>query len=38
MTETELRQKVVTTAKKYLGCKESDGNHRHAQRVPTRVH
>ena len=28
MTETELRQKVVTTAKKYLWCKESDGSHR----------
>ena len=28
MTETELRQKVVATAKKYLGCKESDGSHR----------
>ena len=28
MTETEIRQKVVTTAKKYLGCKESDGSHR----------
>ena len=28
MTETEIRQKVVTTAKKYLGCKESDGSHK----------
>ena len=28
MTEKEIRQKVVTTAKKYLGCKESDGSHR----------
>ena len=28
MTETELRQKVVATAKKYVGCKESDGSHR----------
>ena len=27
MTEKEIRQKVVATAKKYLGCKESDGNH-----------
>ena len=28
MTETELRQKVVATAKKYVGRKESDGSHR----------
>lgn len=28
MTENEIRQKVVTGAKKYLGCKESDGTHR----------
>ena len=28
MTETEIRQKVVTTAKKYLGCKEKDGSHK----------
>ena len=28
MTENELRQKVVETAKKYLGCNESDGSHR----------
>ena len=28
MTETELRGKVVQTAKMYLGCKESDGSHR----------
>ena len=28
MTEKEIRQKVVATAKKYLGCKESDGSHR----------
>ena len=28
MTENEIRQKVVTTAKKYIGCKESDGSHR----------
>ena len=28
MTENEIRQKVVTTAKKYLGCKESDGSHK----------
>lgn len=28
MTETEIRQKVVTTAKKYIGCKEQDGGHR----------
>ena len=27
MTENEIRQKVVTTAKKYLGCKEKDGSH-----------
>ena len=26
MTETELRNLVVNTAKKYLGCKESDGS------------
>lgn len=28
MTENELRSLVVSTAKKYLGCKESDGSHR----------
>ena len=28
MTENEIRQKVVTTAKKYLGCKEADGSHK----------
>lgn len=28
MTEKELRNKVVATAKKYLGCKESDGSHK----------
>lgn len=28
MTELELRQKLVSTAKAYLGCKESDGSHR----------
>ena len=28
MTENEIRQKVVSTAKKYLGCKESDGSHK----------
>ena len=28
MTETEIRQKVVTTAKKYLGCNEKDGSHK----------
>ena len=28
MTEKELRNKVVLTAKKYLGCKESDGSHK----------
>lgn len=28
MTESEIRQKVVATAKKYIGCKESDGSHR----------
>lgn len=28
MTEIELRQKVVTTAKKYLGSNEKDGSHR----------
>ena len=28
MTESEIRQKVVSTAKKYMGCKESDGSHR----------
>lgn len=28
MTETEIRNQVVNTAKKYLGCKESDGSHR----------
>lgn len=28
MTENELRQKVVATAKKYLGCNERDGTHK----------
>ena len=28
MTEKELREKVVSTAISYLGCKESDGSHR----------
>lgn len=28
MTENELRQKVVSTAKKYLGCNEKDASHR----------
>lgn len=28
MTETELRAKVVSCAKSFLGCKESDGTHR----------
>lgn len=28
MTEAELRQKLVETAKSYIGCKESDGSHR----------
>lgn len=28
MTEAELRQKVVDTAKAWLGCRESDGSHR----------
>jgi Putative peptidoglycan-binding domain-containing protein len=28
MTENEIRQKVVTTAKKYIGCRESDNSHR----------
>ena len=28
MTENEIRQKVVATAKKYLGCKEQDGSHK----------
>lgn len=28
MTEAQIRQKVVSTAKSYLGCKESDGSHR----------
>ena len=28
MTENELRQKVVTTAQKYLGSNEADGSHR----------
>lgn len=28
MTETELRNLVVSTAKKHLGCKESDGSHK----------
>ena len=28
MTETQLRERVVATAKAWLGCKESDGSHR----------
>lgn len=28
MNEKELRQKIVEIAKKYVGCKESDGSHR----------
>jgi len=28
MTEKEIRQKVVSKAKSYLGCKESDGSHK----------
>ena len=28
MTELEVRQKVLNTAKQYLGCKESDGSHK----------
>ena len=28
MTENELRQKVVSTAKKYLGCNEKDASHK----------
>lgn len=28
MTEKEIRQKVVATAQKYLGCKESNGSHK----------
>ena len=28
MTESEVRQKVVSTAIKYLGCNEADGSHR----------
>ena len=28
MTEQELRQKVVSIAQSYIGCKESDGSHR----------
>lgn len=28
MTENEIRAKVAATARKYLGCKESDGGHR----------
>lgn len=28
MTESQLRQKVVDTAKGWLGCKESDGSHK----------
>jgi len=28
MTEQELRAYVVATAKKYIGCKESDGSHK----------
>lgn len=28
MTEQELRERVVSIAKSYIGCKESDGSHR----------
>lgn len=28
MTESQLRQKIVDTAKGYLGCNEADGSHR----------
>ena len=28
MTEAQIREKVVATAKTWLGCKESDGSHR----------
>lgn len=28
MTENEIRQKVVATAKKYIGCNEQDGSHK----------
>ena len=28
MTESKIRQKVAATAKKYLGCRESDNSHR----------
>ena len=28
MTENEIRNQVVSTAKSYLGCKESDGSHK----------
>ena len=28
MTEKQLREKVVTVAKQFIGCKESDGSHR----------
>ncbi len=28
MTEKQLREKAVATAKSYLGCKESDGSHK----------
>ena len=28
MKETKIREKVVATAKAWLGCKESDGSHR----------
>ena len=28
MTESEVRQKVVSTAIKYVGCNEADGSHR----------
>ncbi len=28
MTEQELRQKIVSIAQSYLGCRESDGSHR----------
>ena len=28
MTENEIRNQVVSTAKKYLGCKEADGSHK----------
>lgn len=28
MTESQIRSKVIQTAKKYLGCKESNGSHK----------